>query len=299
MADDVLRFEDALSHAIEASGLSLERVQHHLASRGAQVSVSTLSYWRRGRSRPERPESLKVVALLEEVLGVDDLMSSLGPKRPRGRWTEQTAERELTLEGVWDVQADGLNDLMLTLDHLEPTPVTYLSWRDEATVGPDGREVSWRCGGVLRADEDGIDRFLAVQRADEDDQGVGTIEAEGACRIGRVRTEPEQGFLLAEVLFDRMLRAGDTAVVDYRITANPGAVSECSDRRFLRGARDYVLQVNFHPDAVPVRCYRFRRETSQAPETDIHDLWIGTTNSVHLVVHDTGPGIIGIRWEWR
>ncbi|HEX6344289.1 helix-turn-helix transcriptional regulator [Umezawaea sp.] len=296
MAED---FGDALTRAIEASGLSLERIQHHLARRGAQVSVSTLSYWRRGRSRPERPESLRVVTLLEEVLGVDDLLRGLGPKRPRGRWTEQTAERTLTLEGIWDVQADGLNDLMLTLDHLEPTPVTYLSWRDVATVGADGREVEWHCNGVLRADEDGIDRFMAIQRADEDDETVGTISAEGACRIGRVRTEPEHGFLLAEVLFDRMLRAGDTAVVDYRITARPGAASSCSDRRFLRGARDYLLQVNFHPDAVPVRCYRFRQETSQDPETDVRDLWIGTTHSAHLVAHDTGPGIIGIRWEWE
>ena len=51
-------FAEALSRAVEASGLSLERIQHHLELRGVQVSLSTLSYWRRGRSRPERPESL-------------------------------------------------------------------------------------------------------------------------------------------------------------------------------------------------------------------------------------------------
>ncbi|WNV90529.1 helix-turn-helix transcriptional regulator [Umezawaea sp. Da 62-37] len=296
MAED---FGNALTRAIEASGLSLERIQHHLARRGAQVSLSTLSYWRRGRSRPERPESLRVVKLLEEILAVDDLLGSLGPKRPRGRWTEQTAERELTLEGIWDVQADGLNELMLKVDHLEPTPVTYLTWRDVMTVGADGRELEFRSSGVLRADEDGLDRFLAIQRADAEDESVGRISAQGACRIGRVRTEQEHGFLIAEVLFDRMLRAGDTALVDYRIASDPGAVSSVTDRRFLRGARDYVLQVNFHPDAVPVRCYRFRQETSQHPATDVRDLWIGTTHSVHLVAHDTGPGILGIRWEWE
>ena len=50
-------FADALTKAVDSSGLSLERIQHHLAARGMQVSLSTLSYWRRGRSRPERPES--------------------------------------------------------------------------------------------------------------------------------------------------------------------------------------------------------------------------------------------------
>ena len=63
MAED---FGNALTRAVEAGGLSLERIRHHLARRGAQVSVSTVSYWRRGRSRLERPESLKVVKLLEE-----------------------------------------------------------------------------------------------------------------------------------------------------------------------------------------------------------------------------------------
>jgi hypothetical protein len=56
----VVDFAEALTKAVDRSGLSLERIQHHLAARGMQVSISTLSYWRRGRSRPERPESLKV-----------------------------------------------------------------------------------------------------------------------------------------------------------------------------------------------------------------------------------------------
>ena len=76
----VVEFAEALTKAVDNSGLSLERIQHHLAARGMQVSLSTLSYWRRGRSRPERPESLNVVAALEEQLDLGEgfLIDRLG-----------------------------------------------------------------------------------------------------------------------------------------------------------------------------------------------------------------------------
>lgn len=96
-------FAEALSRAVEASGLSLERIQRHLELRGVQVSLSTLSYWRRGRSRPERPESLHAVAALEEILRLasGELTGKLGDKRPRGRWVERAA----ALEGIWQEAA--------------------------------------------------------------------------------------------------------------------------------------------------------------------------------------------------
>jgi len=225
-------FAEALTRAVDETGLSLERIQHHLGQRGLQVSLSTLSYWRRGRSRPERPESLKVVAVLEEILGLPDgdLTGRLGRKRPRGRWVDQP----LTLEHIWDEQAGDLGGVMAQIHRLGPTPMTYLSLRDVQVIGSDGREAEMRCTGVVQALEDNVDRFLAVQRAEPTDTAVGSIEAGGPCRLGRVRSDEASGFLIAEIIFDRVLRAGETALVDYRITIHPGAVSHTTDRRFLR-----------------------------------------------------------------
>ncbi|MGW6447000.1 XRE family transcriptional regulator [Lentzea sp. NPDC055074] len=291
-------FAEALTKAVETSGLSLERIQHHLELRGLQVSLSTLSYWRRGRSRPERPESLQAVAALEEILRVAPgaLTGSLGDKRPRGRWVERAA----ALEGIWQEAAIDLGRAIARVDKLLPYPAKYLSVRDLTVIGPDRREVEMRTSSVIEAFEDGVDRILVAKYADEDDRSPGGIFAERSCRVGRVRSDDEHKLYVAEIILDRVLRAGDTALVDLRYTSDPGADSVSADRRFVRPLRDYVLEVEFHPDAVPVRCHSFSRPEPGAPDVDTRELWIGTTASAHLVVHEAQPGwVYGIKWEWE
>lgn len=61
-------FHLALRAALAVRGLPLQRVQHHLAHRGIKVGVTSLSYWQQGARRPQRPESLRAVRALEDVL---------------------------------------------------------------------------------------------------------------------------------------------------------------------------------------------------------------------------------------
>src|SRR5881227_4086770 len=61
-------FHVALRAAIAARGLPLQRVQHHLSRYGVKVGVTSLSYWQQGARRPQRPESLRAVRALEEIL---------------------------------------------------------------------------------------------------------------------------------------------------------------------------------------------------------------------------------------
>ncbi|WP_434438894.1 hypothetical protein [Lentzea sp. E54] len=290
-------FAETLAKAVEASGLSLERIQHHLELRGVQVSLSTLSYWRRSRSRPERPESLQAVAAIEEILKLapGELSGKLGDKRPRGRWTERAA----ALEGIWQEAAIDLGRAIARVDRLLPSPAKYVSVRDLAVIGPDRREIEMRTSSVIEAFEDGVDRILVARTADETDRSPGEILAEKSCRVGRVRRDDDHKLIVAEIILDRVLRAGETALVDLRYTSDPGADSCSADRSFVRALRDYVLEVEFHPDAVPVRCYSFSRAEPGAPDVATGELWIGTTASAHLVVREAQAGFVhGIKWEW-
>ncbi|MER6759018.1 MULTISPECIES: transcriptional regulator [Amycolatopsis] len=81
-------FAEALRAAIRARGLGLERIRYRLRGRGTTVSLATLSHWQSGRCRPERPESLRALRNLEQILGVPDgsLRRLLGPPRPRGQF---------------------------------------------------------------------------------------------------------------------------------------------------------------------------------------------------------------------
>ncbi|MYS48560.1 hypothetical protein GTW46_00485, partial [Streptomyces sp. SID6013] len=65
---DGLTFGEALQRALKARGLSLQRLHHHLGQRGISVSPVTLSHWQRGRSQPERRQSLRAVAEIEVIL---------------------------------------------------------------------------------------------------------------------------------------------------------------------------------------------------------------------------------------
>jgi hypothetical protein len=61
-------FSVTLRAAIVASGLPLDRIRHRLQLRNVTVSVPTLSKWQSGSRRPERPESLRAITELEDVL---------------------------------------------------------------------------------------------------------------------------------------------------------------------------------------------------------------------------------------
>ncbi|MFD9704740.1 hypothetical protein [Lentzea sp. NPDC059081] len=291
-------FAEELARAVEVSGLSLERIRHHLEQRGLQVSQSTLSYWRRGRSRPERPESLAAVAALEEILRLSPgaLTGRLGDRRPRGRWVERTT----ALEGIWGDAAIDLGREIARVDKLLPAPARYLSVRDRVLIGQDRREVEIRSSAVIEAFEDGVDRMLIAKTADDTDLSPGDIAAERSCRVGRVRRDDDRKLLVAEIILDRVLRAGDTALVDLRLISDPGADSVSADRTFLRTLRNYVLEVEFHPDAVPVRCHSFSRPALDAQDVDTGELWIGTTSAAHLLVPEAHAGHVhGIKWEWE
>lgn len=63
-------FAERLGQAIDRSGLSVTRISERLARQGKRCSPTTLNSWRQGRSSPKRGESMKVVALLEDILRV-------------------------------------------------------------------------------------------------------------------------------------------------------------------------------------------------------------------------------------
>ncbi|MEU5693145.1 hypothetical protein [Actinosynnema sp. NPDC020468] len=93
-------FPDALRAAIDASGLSLDRVRHRLGQRGVSVSVPTLSLWQSGRRRPARPESLRALAHLDQVLGLPpgSLTALLGP-RDRDGVTHLSQQDRVEVDG--------------------------------------------------------------------------------------------------------------------------------------------------------------------------------------------------------
>ncbi|WP_328909544.1 hypothetical protein OG230_08610 [Streptomyces sp. NBC_00234] len=292
-------FHLALRTALSVRGLPLQRVQHHLAHRGINVGVTSLSYWQQGARRPRRAESLRAVKALEEVLALpgNSLLRLLeagevppDAERPAARSYRTLLEASGAVERLLASMESPADGGLHTVGHQERVRIAA------------GREMAGReSQHVVRAHRDGIDRYLAVHRGDPgcDPSGV-EVRARENCRTGRVRWDQEAGVLVAELLFDTRLRAGDTYLFGYGFEDGTGGRCDEYVRGFSFGGGQYVLQVRFDEAALPVRCRRFVQVSAGAPRGARTDLTLtGRHRTVHLVEQGVRPGLVGIDWDWE
>ncbi|MEU6035580.1 hypothetical protein ABZ801_09215 [Actinomadura sp. NPDC047616] len=304
-----MEFAGALRQAIQGSGLTLERIRHRLARRGVSVSVATLSYWQRGRSRPR---SRPVVAALEEILQVpagtltgllDEPPGPGGAVAGRGAagWSDR-ADRARAAADLWpdpELYARVVGQLDRSADHR----LERLSAHDVYRLDASRRPRSLSVREVLRAIGDDVDRVVCVHPlalpADAPADGAPRADLTGLryCRAGRIRAGA--GLMAFELVLDRVLAAGDTAVVEYELVL-PADGPPAADyrRRFHRPVRDYLSVVQFHQEMIPARCYGFFQETGGAPRERLGELWIGASGSAHIAAGAVRRGVLGVEWEW-
>ncbi|WP_108934391.1 hypothetical protein [Streptomyces ardesiacus] len=301
--DSALRggpFHVALRAAIAARGLPLQRVQHHLSRHGVKVGVTSLSYWQQGARRPQRPESLRAVRALEEILQLPEeslirLLAEAEEQTPGRRPAGRSYRAHLAASGV-------LDGLLTELGCPSPDGGMHtLGHHERVRVGP-GRELAGRESHlIVRAHRDGVDRFLAVHHGDPGCVPARmTVHALENCRTGRVRVHHETGLLVTELLFDARLAAGDTHLFRYGVEDGTAGVSREYVRGFGTAGGQYALQVRFDAAALPVRCHRFTQHSPAAPRGGRQELALsGRHHSVHLVEPRVRPGMQGIGWDWE
>lgn len=297
-------FHLALRAALALRGLPLQRVQHHLAHRGIKVGVTSLCYWQQGARRPQRPESLRAVRALEELLQLPpgSLIRLLEtPPYGSGDGPRTAVERPPARSYRALVEASGVVErLIADLGAPADGGLHTVVHHERVRIGAERQLVGRDSLQVVRAHRDGVDRYLAIHHGDPGcDPGRVAVLAGDNCRTGRVRTHRETGVVVAELLFDTRLRGGDTYVFGYGFDDGTGGVSAEYVRGFSFAGGQYVLQVGFHEDALPVRCLRFAQASAGAPRGARGDLTLtGRHRTVHLVEQGVRPGILGIAWDW-
>ncbi|MFI6479162.1 hypothetical protein ACIBH1_14610 [Nonomuraea sp. NPDC050663] len=287
-------FDQLLKAAIDARGLSLERLHARLRQRGIDVSLASLSNWQRGKCRPERSHSLRAVHALEEILALpgDSLVASLGPPRPRGRRLGGALPyQDLCLVG------GSIQRLLAEVRHERDGQLDTLSYHDHVTLGPDRDERSVRTRAVFQARSDGVDRHVAVYH-NERGRLPDEITA-SCCRAGRTRTDADEGIAVVELLFDRPLSAGETYVVEYEVRFDPpGPPAHYYERWFRFPAHSYLLTVQFDRAAPPARVTRVRQANVRRAPDEVSELRLGGWNTAHIAGVAVEPGVHGMRWEW-
>ncbi|MGW4566950.1 hypothetical protein ACWEN3_32675 [Streptomyces sp. NPDC004561] len=292
-------FHVALRAAIAARGLPLQRVQHHLSRHGVKVGVTSLSYWQQGARRPQRPESLRAVRALEEILQLPDeslirLLAQSDHRSPTGRRAARSYRSLIEASAV-------LDRLQAELGRCLDGGLHSLGHHECVRIGARRELAAREAHHIVRAHRDGVDRFLAVHHGDPGCRpGEMRVRALENCRTGRVRWDQDTGVLVAELLFGTRLRAGDTYLFRYGIEDGTTGPSREHLRRFDAPGGQYALQVRFDEAALPVRCHRFTQHSPAAPRSSRQELSVtGPDHSVHVVEPRIRPGILGIAWDWQ
>ncbi|WP_406009615.1 hypothetical protein OG440_28445 [Streptomyces sp. NBC_00637] len=295
-------FHVALRAAISARGLPLQRVQHHLSRYGVKVGVTSLSYWQQGARRPQRPESLRAVRALEEILHLPEESLIRLLAEPDGGENGTTAGQSAGRSYRSLLEASGiLEQLLGELECPVDGGLHTLGHHERVRIGSRRELLGRESQHIVRAHRDGVDRFVAVHHGDP---GCApermTVHALENCRAGRVRSHHDTGVLVAELFFDTRLRAGDTFLFRYAVEDGTADVSREYVRGFGVAGGQYALQVRFAENALPVRCHRFTQHSAAAPRGGRQELPLsGRHRSVHLVEPRVRSGMVGIGWDWE
>lgn len=293
-------FEDALRTAIHDSGLSLDRIQHRLRSRGISISVATLSYWQSGRRRPERPESLEALSHIESELGLPaaSLSSLLGPPKPRGRGYRPPAAPPL--EQLWS-RPNRLAQLLAQVDTTWDGSLHRISQQDRCEIAADGGVRNMRMQQVLKAATDGPDRWILVMDPDDPTALLPELHSLRNCRAGKTIRDTETGFLVVELVFEQSLARGETVLMEYQLGYSeppyPQNGNACC-HRFRLPVRECVVEVIFDQDRLPKLCQQVTLPLESGAVERRRNLQLGSDHSAHAVALDFGPGVFGITWEW-
>ncbi|TBT83351.1 hypothetical protein ET989_11730 [Propioniciclava sinopodophylli] len=292
--DQTDTFADVLTAAIQARGLSLERIRARLDAADVPVSIATLSYWQSGRSLPTRSRSYHTLVELEKILNLEPGHLTQHTHTADGRtrrelfeWQNVVPSRDLATQIIDDLGIDMQGQL------------TRVTMHDLLEVDADRSETSLTVRVVWRTERQGLHRWAVVNESDMETEEGQSIEPLFGCALGEVVEVPERQLLVAEMLAPRAMQRGELFTSDYRLTFGRTSIPSF---RMLRAVSDPVralsLAVRFSPSALPTRVRAGVQpglEDAEPSETVPVPL---ARNEAQFVWADAKPGVYSLHWDW-
>jgi len=284
-------FPEAFALALSRRGVSLAWLHQRLVERGHPVSPAALSYWRSGRSQPERGTSREALVEIERLLHLESgaLLSLLGPSRrpgprPGDRSTrELLADRPGVVPALQELGFDGLYDELV--EHLRHVVID---------VNADGCVTAFQIRAAMQARYDGARRTPNFLTTDEGGAVPRFIPVAG-CRIGRTSIDPETRVFGTELVLDRPLAKDEIGLYELRVEL-PEALPDPTYHHFAaRRMAELLIWVRFDQRRVP---RRVTREVETDDGLSVDDVSLGDGTSAHALARSFGPGMLGLTWSW-
>ncbi|MFJ4223347.1 hypothetical protein [Microbacterium sp. NPDC089695] len=285
-------FSDVFRDAINARGLSLSRLHELLRARGNGVSMTTLSYWRSGRRRPEGVQSLTAVSDIEVLLdlrpgALSGLLGSTNRTGPVGPNLFPIDELELERAVMDAFEAMGAE---------YPDTSRELTTHSITDVDEHGNVSHCATRSIIQSTVGTVRAIPFLELTPGENTPAPIISAISGGRIATRYSHPsgEVHGVLFEL--DTPLTAPDTAIVEWSVDFPPGYPPQRdSGHAVAMKCRELLVWTRFHPDALPDRIEE-RVDTPSGVVTTEIDL--GGRTSVHQVRRAFGPGALGIGWSY-
>ena len=287
-------FARALDEAITRRRVSLTWLHGRLQRLGTPVSMATLSYWRSGRSEPQRRTSLEALHHVEDLLGLarGHLVATLSPTRRPGPPAKRASLQELS--GYDDELTAALRELGFRTAQDEVV-------EEEAVLTADldehGRLTRATCRLVAKAVVDGASRAVAVFGQPLDGSGPKPLlRVVSGCREGRTVVAPSGMFVVVELLLHQELARGETAIYELEGWYDGDGPVETRMEYFAETRTPSVaIWVRFDPRRLPASCASYCRldgeERTRAARL--------AGNTAYVRMRGFGPGTLGVRWTWE
>lgn len=284
-------FPEAFAESLLRRGVSLSWLHQRLVESGHPVSPAALSYWRSGRSQPERGTSRDALVEIERLLRVSPgtLVSRLGPSRRPGPRPAERALREMFAEhpgmetALETLGFEGLYDELVE-------QVRHIT----ADVDADGRLRQIRIQAVMQARRDGARRTPLILTAYDRGRLPRFVPVAG-CSLGRVAADEQGGVYATELLLERALAKGEVHPYELLVDLAASEDETTLDHYAARRLSELMVWVRFAPEHLPAHVERFA-VVGDREETEKLDLGDGA--SALALARGFGPGLLGVRWGW-
>lgn len=282
------RFAEDLGAAIDGRGVSLVWLRDQLVERGNPVSLTTLSYWRSGRRRPERAGSLAALAVIEDLLGLPagHLESLLDAPRRR-----RSAELPRLPFGD-EKRRTAIEETVAALGTATMSDLRVLTAQVVGDVDGTGR--LRRCASrvltqVTAGTVEEIPYLEIVAEPTAVPPVVTVVAGADVTRHHHHASGQVSGFVFET---ERPVTAPDASLVEWTVEFPPSYpdLFECS-YSVSREAREVVVWVRFDPDRLPAWIEEYTHD-----DADVRPVELGTGTTVHAVRTRFGPGEVGFRW---
>jgi hypothetical protein len=284
-------FHVVLRRAIQQRGLPLDRLRSRLAERGIHVGLASLSDWQHGRAWPRQANSLRAVGALEDILGL-----------PSRSLTGLLADRRTAPfqphQGI-DEHTGPLGELLDALPGSRSWDLDVLTTEHAVTVGADRSPSDILVRGLVRARRDGVHRvvlrYFGAAGCEIDSVDVRPVRN---CATGQVLRHREGRVLVAELLFGQALNAGETWIYEVLLYDPTAAARTDFAHGFRRPEGHFLLEVRFHPAALPSQVRGYLRADLYTDRHDLTDLRLNNHHAAHISAADMTAGVLGITWDW-